>query len=72
MARRDEMEFDPVVQREFGSRPESMIFQKLKYRSREVLAAVAITVAAVGAIVVLARHERSESPQPVALVTPKK
>ncbi len=51
---------------------ESTIFQKLKYSSREVMAAVAITIAAVAAVVALTRHESAEGLQPVALVTPRK
>ena len=50
-----------------------MILQKMIYRSREVLAAVAITLAAVAAVLVLAvREESSERVQPVALVAPKR
>jgi hypothetical protein len=50
-----------------------MMPHKLKYSSREVLAAVAITLAAVAAVVVLARQEHpSDRSQPVALVTPRK
>jgi hypothetical protein len=45
--------------------------QRLRYRSREVLAAVAITAAAVTALAVLAvRQDGHGSAQPVALVTP--
>jgi hypothetical protein len=45
--------------------------QRLRYRSREVLAALALTAVAVTAVMVLAvRREAHEAAQPVALVTP--
>ena len=51
-----------------------MAFNRLKYRSREVAIAVAITLAAIAAVVATLtnRDDKARSAQPLALVSPKK
>ena len=51
-----------------------MAFNRLRYRSREVVIAVAITLAAIAALIatLTSRDDDTKSAQPLALVTPKK
>lgn len=64
--------FHPLRLR-YQQRP-PMAFNRLRYRTREVVIAVAITVAAIAALIatLTGREDETRSAQPLALVTPKK
>jgi len=51
-----------------------MAINRLRHRSREVAIALAITLAAIAAVIaaVSSHEEDAQTPQPVALVAPRK
>ncbi|MCL4766631.1 MAG: hypothetical protein KJZ80_10395 [Hyphomicrobiaceae bacterium] len=52
----------------------AMAINRLRHRSREVAIALAITLAAIAAVIATlsSQEEDAQTPQPLALVTPRK